>query len=156
MNPHHAKLAEWNNDLTEFVMVYRQIPAERRTQPVCGEWSARQLLEHLMDTEIVFSTRMRAAIANPGSSILPFDQDLYEARVPNRDVPDALLLDALAALRALNLAILRAVPDDAWSQTVEHPEAGAQTLERIVEVFGSHLTEHLDDIRSAGPTTRSL
>jgi hypothetical protein len=109
-----------------------------------------------MDTEIIFSTRMRAAIANPGSAILPFDQDLYEARIPNEHVPDDLLLDSLAALRAVNLAILRSLPEETWEQTVEHPEAGTQTLDRIVQVFGNHVSEHLNDMKSAGLGVKAL
>ena len=94
MSSHYADLAAWSNAMTEFVMVYRQIPAAKRAEPIDGGWGPRQLLEHLMDAEIIFSTRMRAAIANPGSAILPFDQDLYEARVPNEHVPDDLLCAA--------------------------------------------------------------
>ena len=156
MSSHYAQLADWNNAMTEFVMVYRNVSADKRMQPIDGGWSPRQLLQHLLESEIVFSTRMRTAIANPGGSILPFDQDLYEERIPVAEIPDELLLDALAALRAVNLAILRALPDDAWEQSVQHPEAGPQTLDRIANIFGNHVTDHLNDMKNAGLGTRSL
>ena len=156
MSKHYAQLADWNNAMTEFVMVYRNIPAEKRSEPIDGGWSPRILLQHLMETEILFSTRMRAAIANPGAGVLPFDQDLYEARIPNNQLPDDLLLDALAGLRSVNIAILRALPDETWEQTVQHPEAGTQTLERIVTIFGNHVTDHLNDMKNAGLGVRAL
>ncbi len=156
MSSHYEQLADWSNAMTEFVMVYRNIPAEKRTEPIDGGWSPRQLVQHLLETEIVFSARMRAAIANPGSAILAFDQDLYEARIPNSQVPDELLLDALAALRSVNIAILRTLPDETWEQTVQHPEAGSQTLERIVTIFGNHVTDHLNDMKNAGLGVRAL
>lgn len=156
MSSRYAQLAEWNSAMTEFVMIYRNIPAEKRTQPIAGGWSARQIVQHLLETEILFSTRMRAAITNPGGAILPFDPDRYEAGIPNDQVPEDLLLDALAALRSVNLSVLRALPDDAWEQTVQHPEAGPQTLDRIVEVFGNHVTEHLDDMKKASLGDRAL
>lgn len=156
MNSHHAELAEWNNAMTEFVMYYRSIPAARRSESIAGGWSARQILEHLLETEILFSTRMRAAIAAPGSALLALDQDLYAARIPNSQVQDELLLDALAALRGVNLAILRSLPDEIWANTVEHPENGTQTLERIVSIFGNHVSEHLRDMQRAGLGARSL
>lgn len=156
MNSHFAQLAEWNNAMTEFVMVYRAVPAARRSEAIDGGWSARQILEHLLDAELIFSTRMRVAIAEPGKAIVPFDQDLYSARIPNGQIPDDLLLDALAALRGVNLAVLRALPDETWTQTVEHPEAGTQTLAKIVSVFGNHVSEHLDDIRKAGLNAKTL
>ncbi|HET9660137.1 MAG TPA: DinB family protein [Thermomicrobiales bacterium] len=156
MNRHFDQLAEWSNAMTEFVMVYRAIPAARRSEAIDGGWSARQILEHLFETELIFSTRMRVAIANPGKTIVPFDQDLYSARIPTDHVQDELLLDALAALRGVNLAVLRALPDETWEQTVEHPEAGTQTLEKIVSVFGNHVTEHLSDIKQAGLSAKTL
>jgi hypothetical protein len=156
MTSHYAQLADWSNAMTEYVMVYRNIPAEKRTQPIDGGWSAQQILQHLLETEILFSSRMRTAIANPGGPILPFDPDLYEARIPNSQVPDDLLLDALAALRSVNLSLLRALPVDAWEQTVEHPEAGTQTLARVVDIFGNHVTDHLNDMKNAGLGVRVL
>jgi uncharacterized damage-inducible protein DinB len=156
MSSHYAQLADWSNAMTEYVMVYRNIPAEKRAEPIDGGWSARQILQHLMETEIIFSSRMRTAIANPGGSLLPFDPDLYEARIPNDEVPDDLLLDALAALRSVNISLLHALPDEAWNQTVQHPEVGQQTLERIVGIFGNHVTNHLNDMKNAGLGVRAL
>ncbi len=156
MNSHFAQLADWNNAMTEFVMIYRGIPAGRRAESIDGGWSAREILEHLLETELIFSTRMRVAIASPGTGIVPFDQDLYSERIPNGQVPDDLLLDALAALRGVNLAVLRTLPDETWEQTVQHPEAGTQTLERIVSVFGNHVSEHLADIKKAGLGVKTL
>lgn len=156
MNRHFAQLAEWNNAMTEFVMVYRAIPAARRSEALDTGWSARQILEHLFEAELIFSTRMRVAIAEPGKAIVPFDQDLYSDRIPSKQVPDDLLLDALAALRGVNLAVLHALPDEAWEVTVEHPQAGAQTLEKIVSIFGNHVSEHLDDIKQAGLSAKTL
>jgi hypothetical protein len=66
------------------------------------------------------------------------------------------LLDALAALRSVNLALLRTLPDEVWEQSVQHPEAGPQTLERIVGIFGNHVTDHLNDMKNAGLGVRAL
>lgn len=156
MNSHFAQLAEWNNDMTEFVMYYRGIPAAKRAESIDGGWSSRQILEHLLDAELVFSTRLRVAIADPGGAILPFDQDLYAARIPMGQVPDDLLLDALAALRGVNLSILRTIPDETWSQTVQHPEYGEQSLDRIVSIFGNHVSDHLGDLKNAGVGAKAL
>lgn len=156
MNSHYAELAEWNNAMTEFVMYYRSIPAARRAGSIDGGWSARQILEHLFETELLFSTRMRTAIAEPGSAVLAFDQDLYSARIPTEQVQDELLLDGLAALRGINLAILRALPDAIWAQTIEHPESGTQTLERVVSIFGDHVSNHLADLKKAKLGAKSL
>ena len=157
MSRHYAQIASWHNAMTEFVMIYRNIPAEQRSQPIDGGWSPRQLVQHLLETEIIFSTRMRAAIAQPGSAILAVRPgSLRRTHSQPARFRTNCFLDALAALRSVNLAILRALPDETWDQTVQHPEAGPQTLDRIVSVFGNHVSEHLDDMKNAGFGVRAL
>jgi hypothetical protein len=150
MSSYVPKLAEWDNSVADFVTIYRQIPVERRAESIDGGWSAREVLEHLLEDEILFATRMRAAIADPGSTILPLDPERYQANLSYAMVPDDVLLDALSALRAVNVGLLRALPDDAWGQTVRHPEAGDQSVESIATVFGDHVSDHLTDLQNAG------
>lgn len=150
-----AKLAEWGESVAAFVSVYRQIPNDRRTEPIDGGWSAREVLQHLLEDEILFSTRMRAAIADPGSTILPLDPERYQVNLSYALVPDDTLLDALAALRTVNVGLLRALPDEAWQQSVRHPDAGDQSVELIATVFGDHVAEHLNDVKNAGLDDRA-
>ena len=150
MSSYDPKLAEWDDSVAEFVTVYRQIPMVRRTESIDGGWSAREVLQHLLEDEILFATRMRAAIADPGSTILPLDPERYQANLSYALVPDEVLLESLAALRAVNVGLLRALPIDAWGRTVRHPEAGDQSVESIATVFGDHVSDHLSDVKNAG------
>lgn len=139
----------WQQSAIAFVTVYRQIPVERRTESIAGGWSARQIAQHLLDDEILFSTRMRAAIADPGSSIVSFDAERYQANLSYALVSDEVLLDALVALRTVNVGLLRALPDAAWTQTVAHQEGGVQSVEFISTMFGDHISDHLNDLENA-------
>jgi DinB family protein len=150
MSMHDSKLSAWESAPAEFVAFYRLIPRDSRTESIDGGWSARQVLQHLVEDEILFSTRVRAAIADPGSTILPFDAERYQSNLSYELVPDEVLIDALVALRAVNVGLLRALPDDAWSRTVEHPDAGEQSVELIATVFGGHIADHLNDLENAG------
>jgi len=156
MSSYDPRLTEWDNSVAEFVEVYRQIPIDRRTESIDGGWSAREVLQHLLEDEILFATRMRAAIADPGSTIVPLDPERYQANLSYALVPDEVLLESLAALRAVNVGLLRALPADAWGRTVQHPEAGDQSVELIATVFGDHVSDHLSDVKNAelGTATR--
>jgi hypothetical protein len=156
VNGYEPKLTEWDESVSEFVTVYRQIPEARRTESINGGWSAREVLQHLLEDEILFATRARAAIADPGSSILPLDPERYQANLSYAMVPDDVLLDALTALRTVNVGLLRALPDAAWDQTVLHPDAGDQSVESIASVFGDHVSDHLADLKNAGLGMRTL
>lgn len=150
MGRHDSALDRWEQSAADFAAVYRQIPDQRRTESIDGGWSARQVLEHLLEDEILFSTRMRAAVADPGSTILPFDAERYRTKLSYELVPDNILLGGLIALRAVNVGLLRAQPDDVWTQTVVHPEAGNQSVEDISTMFGDHIADHLNDLQNAG------
>lgn len=149
MNIHEPQLAAWENAVSQFVAAYRRIPATERTVSIAGGWSAREILQHLLEDEILFSTRVRAAIADPGSTIVPLDAERYQANLSYDLVSDEVLLDALEALRSVNIGLLRGLPDDAWDRAVSHPEAGDQTVELIGVMFGDHVSDHLRDLESA-------
>lgn len=150
MSDHTTELDGWEQAAVDFATLYRQIPIEQRTLSIGGGWSARQILQHLLEDEILFSTRMRAAIAEPGSVVLPFDAARYQANLSYDQVPDETLLDGLIALRSVNVGLLRALPNAGWTQTVVHPESGDQSVEQISAMFGDHIADHLLDLQQAG------
>ena len=61
-----------------------------------------------------------------------------------------VLIEALVSMRTVNVGLLRALPDDAWEQTVVHAEAGDQSVEFISTMFGDHVADHLRDVENAG------
>lgn len=150
MRGRDIELDRWAQSAVDFATAYERIPADQRSDAIAGGWSARQVLQHLLDDEILFSTRMRAAVADPGSAILSFDAERYQANLSYTQVPDQTLLDALVALRSVNVGLLRALPDDGWAQTVRHPEAGDQSVEQISVMFGDHIADHLHDLLKTG------
>ncbi len=142
-------LRQWDSDAERLTDVILAIPASQLDDVIAGEWSARQILSHLLDSEIVFGARLRAAIAQPGSAIAVFDQDAYASLIPYGDVPIDAVGAAFTALRRVNTAIALALPASAWEQTVEHPERGTQSLSAFTHVFGGHIASHLADLQTA-------
>lgn len=147
MSAHDSELDRWEQAAHDFTALYPQIPAERRVKSIDGGWSARQVLHHLLEDETHFSTRLRAAIVEPGSTILPFDAARYQANLSYTLVPDEPLLAGLFALRSINGGLPRALPDESWEQTAAHPEAGDQSVEQISLMFGDHIADHLNDLQ---------
>jgi hypothetical protein len=114
------------------------------SSPAPGKWSAREILCHLADCEIVFAFRLRQTLAEPHHVIQPFDQDLWARNYAAYDVQSALA--AFTAVRALNLKLIASLPPDAFSKPVSHPERGAMTFETIVETMGGHDLNHIGQI----------
>jgi hypothetical protein len=117
-----------------------------------GKWTARQVLAHLVHIEMVFSTRLRFALADNGSRVQSFEQDDWmREEVP----PPALVsLSAYEALRAMNLALLRSLTPEQRSRTAEHPEFGTIDVGWLAAWCAGHERNHLPQIAAVaeGPS----
>jgi len=112
--------------------------------PAPGKWSAREILCHLADCEIVFAFRLRQTLAEPHHVIQPFDQDLWARNYGAYDAPAALAV--FTAVRDFNTRLIASLPPEALSKPVSHPERGAMTFQTIVETMGGHDLNHIAQI----------
>ena len=116
--------------------------AER--SPAVGKWSAREILCHLADCELVFAFRLRQALAEPHHVIQPFDQDRWAANYAAFDAEGALAV--FTAVRQWNLTLVRSLPPEAFSRTLTHPERGDMTFQVVIETMAGHDLNHLGQI----------
>ena len=113
------------------------------TPPSPGKWSARKLLCHLADTEIVFAYRIRQALAEDHHVIQPFDQDRWARQYETAEAGDAAAaLATFAAVRAWNIALLNTVAEDIGEKRLTHPERGEMAFSTIVETMAGHDLNH--------------
>ena len=156
MNPYAAYLG--SNDAVETV---RKTPerlaallvtiGEKRVndEPAPGKWSAREIVAHLADCEIVFSFRLRQTLADDNPTIQPFDQEKWAGTYGAYDA--AAALDEFSALRHWNLALLGSLKPGAFERKMTHPERGEMTFRTVVETMGGHDLNHLGQLeRIAG------
>jgi hypothetical protein len=111
-----------------------------------GKWSAREILCHLADTELVFAVRLRQTLAEPHHVIQPFDQDRWAATYAPFDASGALAV--FAAVRRWNLKLIESVPEGTFSKVVTHPERGEMTFRTIVETMAGHDLNHLGQMET--------
>lgn len=115
-------------------------------EPKPGGWSASQVVTHLMDTEIVYSLRIRKILAEDEGVLPAFDQERWTAALgQGREFSD--LLETFALLRKQNLGLLRAAPAGAMDRWGNHPEYGRLTLRDHVLHMAEHDSKHAAQIR---------
>jgi hypothetical protein len=130
-----------------------RIGAPRLTTPRApGKWSARDILCHLADSEIVFAFRLRQALAEDHHVIQPFDQERW-ASYQSLDAYAALA--TFEQLRQWNLALLQTVTASQLSKPVTHPERGEMTVETIVETMAGHDLNHVKQLEEIANKPRS-
>ena len=109
-----------------------------------GCWSIREHLVHIADSEANSYIRCRRLIAEPGEQLMAYDESAWSRSLfySDQGVDDALALFRL--LRSQTYTLIRSLPDEAWSNTCHHPENGDMSLDDWLEVYESHIPEHLE------------
>jgi uncharacterized damage-inducible protein DinB len=120
--------------------------ARLEASPAPGKWSARDILCHLADAEVVFAFRFRQTLAEDHHVIQPFDQDVWAKTYSVCDAKVALAV--LSAVRAWNLALIRGVQSPDLTKPVTHPERGTMTFQTLVETMAGHDRNHIKQLEA--------
>ncbi len=127
--------------------ILEELGAERVDQAAApNKWSAREIVCHLADCELVFGFRLRQTLSEPNHVVQPFDQSKWAAQYDCYDTRDAL--STFHTARNWNLALIRSQPPEALDTPVTHPERGSMTFRTIVETMGGHDINHLRQLEA--------
>jgi hypothetical protein len=111
--------------------------------PVPGTWSVRQIVVHLLDSDLVGSDRMKRVIAMDEPTLLAYDQDAFVARLGYAEADAALAAELFALNRRQTAETLRRLPDAAFRRVGHHTVNGPMTLEQLVGGYVRHLDHHV-------------
>ena len=120
--------------------------------PAPGKWSAREVVHHLADSEMTAAIRLRLLLAVDRPNIVGFDQDEFARRL-HYDRPHEASLQAFKAARRTTAELLDVMTEQDWAREGTHTEHGRYTIERWLEIYGTHAHKHADQIlvaRDAG------
>lgn len=114
-----------------------------------GGWTVRQIVHHLADSHANAYIRIKMALTEDRPTIKPYDQDKWSSLEDARTLPVGSSLDVLRGLHLRWAALMRSMPEEAWSRKLFHPERGELTLEDLLEIYRNHGEKHLEHIRKA-------
>ena len=121
---------------------------ELDTPEAAGEWSPRQVVHHLADSEIASALRIRQLVAQEHAVIQGYDQEEYARRL-YYDRPIEPSLAAFGAARACTVPLLLRMTDEEWASAGTHSENGEFTAVGWLEYYANHAHDHADQIRRA-------
>jgi hypothetical protein len=111
-----------------------------------GGWTVRQVVHHLPDSHMNAYVRFKLALTEDTPRIKPYDEAKWAELPDGRTGPLAPSLAILDGLHARWTTLLRGLRDADFERTLEHPENGTMTLERMVAVYGWHSRHHVAHI----------
>ncbi len=117
--------------------------ADMDTIPVPGTWSIRQIVLHLMDSDLIASDRMKRVIAEENPMLVGFDESAFAARLFYTELNAATAVDIFQKNRILTAEILRRLPVEAFARFGTHSQRGRITLGELLTIYVRHLDHHL-------------
>lgn len=115
--------------------------------PLPGKWSAREIVQHLADSEMNSAIRLRKLLTEDDPQIQGYDQEDYAARLRYNERPIEPALDALRGARATTAQLIEAMNDADWSRAGTHSESGRYTAEDWLRIYAAHAHNHAAQIR---------
>ncbi len=117
-----------------------------------GGWTVRQLVHHIADSHMNFSTRVRFALTEDAPTIKPYDEKAWADLHDSNRAPVEWSLELLEAMHARLLMLLRSLTPAQWQRTYVHPENGTMRLDQVATLYawhGRHHVAHITALRSA-------
>ncbi len=111
-------IARYKAGYAEVVEALRGIAStELDWRPAPAEWSAREVVHHLADSETIAGIRLRRLLVEKDPQIQGYDQEEFARRLRYADRPMEPALQAVEATRAATAQLLEAMTDADWQRT---------------------------------------
>ena len=108
-----------------------------------GGWTVRQLVHHVPDSHLNACVRFRLALTEDNPTIRTYMQERWAELPDARSADVEMSLTLLEALHARWVFLLRAMSEDDFDRTLQHPEWGRLTLWTMLLLYEWHCRHHL-------------
>lgn len=129
----HERLLRETQGLSEETLARSEEP---------GKWSMLEVIQHLADSELVWSYRLRMVITQDRPEITGYDQDLWARRLGYHQTSLEEALTQIRILRLGNLRLLRSLSASEWQRVGFHKERGEESIRHMVKLYAGHDLVH--------------
>jgi hypothetical protein len=130
--------------LSEFV---RAFPADKLSQPwKAGEWTIKEILVHIIDTERVFAYRALRIARNDKTDLPGFEQDDYVpySGANQRDLEN--ILAEFRTVRAASISLFENLPAEAMTRQ-GRASSYPLSVRAALYIIAGHERYHIESIR---------
>ena len=113
-------------------------------RPINGGWSARQIIHHLSDSESQSCARLRRLVAEPGSVIQNFDENIYaqNTTLGYSELPIDNALALFKAARTASFELIKRLTPAQLSNSGQHSELGKYSISDWLTGYTNHANDH--------------
>ena len=127
------------------------LPPEKRSARSGDEgWTVDQVLHHLADAQMIAFLRCKWIVVEDNPLLKTFEQEPWAETADAQEVDGAASLAIIRGVHIRWAALLRSLPEEAFTRTGQHPQYGEITLDFVVQYFADHGAVHVQQIREIG------
>jgi len=142
------KLVQYANDYAELAAFLKTLSKEQIAyKPGPDKWSAHEIMVHIADAEANSYVRVRRAVAEPGGTVMPYEQDIWVKELNYAGLDMAEHLELFRLLRKLNHDLVKDLPEEKWQNQYSHPQYGMVNLDSWLDIYAKHVSGHIAQIK---------
>ena len=113
-------------------------------------WTAREVIHHLADSEVIEAARLRRILAEDNPTLHWVDEE-EDARRLHYDRPVETSVALVEAIVASNALLAEGLSPEEWIRAGTHSRAGSYAVEDWLQKMSQHAHDHAGQIlRAAG------
>lgn len=116
-------------------------------RPGPERWTIHEIIVHIADSEANSYVRCRRFVAEPGSTVMGYDESVWTQKLQYHDQSTADALELFKYLRRASYTLIKGLPEAVWSSTVNHSESGEMTMDRWLDIYTRHIPEHIEQMQ---------
>lgn len=129
--------------------------AELDFKPAPDQWSVRQIVSHLADSELVVGMRFRQIIAEDNPTLQWYDEKAWSEKLDWNRRKISAAVESMRRTRAESYELLKDLPVEAWSRAATHSRFGATTLGDQLKIYAEHVENHVVQLKSVRDAYRA-
>ena len=148
-HPEIEKLAaEYEAATNVFLEAVKKINLADLDKPKKDGWNARQVIHHLADSESQSCARLKRLIAEPGSMIQGYDENIWaqNTTLGYTVLPIENSLALFKAARNASLETIKRLSVEQLSNAGIHTESGAYDLKKWFSSYINHPRDHAEQL----------
>ena len=151
-SPNIAEIADQYAAATQFFNdCLERITADNIDRAEPGEWTARQVVHHVADSEAQSYARLRRLLAEPNPVIQGYDEAAWAecTLLGYEELPIENSVAVYRAVRAASLDLIRRLEPSHLTLAGMHTESGQYDVARWLSTYSNHPREHGEQLLRA-------
>ncbi len=116
-------------------------------RPAPDRWTIHEIIIHIADSEANSYARCRRFIAEPGSTVMAYDEMAWVQRLNYHAQSPEAAIELFRQLRHSSYELIKTLPEAIWANTIVHPENGVMTMDDWLDVYARYIPDHIAQIQ---------